>query len=416
MGLTVKRIAKLVNSKEAGRYGDGGGLYLQVPPRGEKMPRNKPSASWLFRYERDGKERWMGLGALNTFSLDEARERARKARQQLQDGIDPLEALRDVRAKRALDAAKALTFEQAARQYFDTHEKKWRSNKHRQQFLNTLVAYAFPKIGRLPVASIDTGLVLKVIEPHWQSKTVTMSRVRNRIESVLDWATVRGYRTGDNPARWKGHLSEALPAVIAKPKHHEALPFAELPEFFTTLRTRKGVGLAALEFLILTAARTGEVIGAKWDEFDLNGKVWTVPSGRIKGGREHRVPLSDRTLEILRSLPREDDNPFVFIGSKKRMGLSPTATHLILKSTGRDDITVHGFRSTFRDWASEKTAYPNHVIEMALAHAIGNKVEASYRRGDLFEKRKRLMADWAKYCLTPPAKTTGDVVSLHGAR
>jgi integrase len=415
MGLTLRRIAKLVSAKTAGRYGDGSGLYLQVPPRGEKMPR-KTRASWLLRYERNGRERWLGLGPLHTYNLNEARERARKARQQLQDGIDPLDARQAERAKAALDAARSLTFEEATRQYFNAHEKKWRNAKHRQQFLNTLAAYAFPKIGRLPVAAIDTGLILKCVEPIWQDKTETANRVRGRIEAVLDWATVRGYRSGDNPARWKGHLDNVLaaPSQLQKTTHHAALPFADLPDFLTAVRGRGGVGARALEFTILTAARTGEVIGAKWDEFDLDGKVWTVPSGRIKGGREHRVPLSERVVEILRGLPREDDNPFVFIGNKKGKHCGLLTMWQVLSRMKRADVTVHGFRSCFRDWAAERTNYPNHVVEMALAHAIGNKVEASYRRGDLFDKRRKLMEAWAKYCLTPPAKATGEVVSMHG--
>ena len=419
MALTVKRIARAL--KTAGRYSDGHGLYLQVPQAGQKKPR-ETRASWLFRYERDGREHWMGLGPLHTYSLDEARERARKARQQIKDGIDPLATRSAERARQALDAAKALTFEQAAQQYFDGHERRWKNAKHRTQFLSTLAAYAFPKLGQLSVAAIDTGLVLKCIEPHWQTKAVTMSRVRARIESVLDWATVRGYRSGDNPARWKGHLAEVLapPRAIAKVAHHPALPFAELPAFLAELRQHEGVSARALEILILTAARTSEVNGARWDEIDLDGATWTIPANRMKSKREHRVPLSHRALEILRDLPREDDNPFVFIGSKQGTSLSATAMFVTLARMKRNDITVHGFRSTFRDWAAERTNYPNHVVEMALAHAIGDKVEASYRRGDLLDKRKRLMAEWCKFCVTPPpAKATTDkdkVVPLHGAR
>jgi integrase len=260
------------------------------------------------------------------------------------------------------------------------------------------------------VAAIDTGLVLKCIEPIWQQKTETASRVRGRIESVLDWATVRGYRTGDNPARWKGHLAEVLPArsQIQKPNHHAALPFAEVPEFVAALTKREGVAARALEFTILTAARTGEVIGARWEEIDTAAKLWTVPAGRIKGGREHRVPLSDRVLDVLRALPTERGNDFVFIGPNMALAA-------VLKRMARDDITVHGFRSTFRDWAAERTNYPNHVVEMALAHVVGNKVEAAYRRGDLFDKRRRLMGEWARYCTTPLAKGN-NVVAIREAQ
>jgi integrase len=395
MALTAKRVAKLT---EAGRYGDGHGLYLQVTPAGVR--------SWLLRYERGGRERWMGLGPLHTFGLDEARARARAARQQLADGVDPLDARKVERAERALEAAKAITFADAARQYFDQHEGKWKNRKHRGQFQATLRDYALPVIGSLPVAAIDTGLVLKCIEPIWQTKTETASRVRGRIEAILDWSTVRGYRVGDNPARWKGHLGEVLPArgQIKKVQHHPALPFAEVPDFMATLAEREGMGARALEFLILTAARSGEASGAKWSEIDLEAKAWTVPATRMKGGREHRVPLSDRAVEILRALPREAD--FVFAGERKGTAISSTAMSNLLGRMGRLDVTIHGFRSAFRDWAAETTAYPNHVIEMALAHAIGDKVERSYRRGDLFVKRRKLMAAWADYCAAPRRDAT----------
>jgi integrase len=405
VALTVKRIAKLT---APGRYRDERGLYLQVA-----SPTNR---SWLLRYERDGRERWMGLGALHAFNLDEARERARKARQLLADGIDPLEAKKAERAAKALEAAKVLTFKEAAQQYFDGHERKWRNAKHRAQFLSTLKDYAFTYIGALPVGAIDTGLVLKVIEPIWQTKTETASRVRSRIERVLDWATVRGYRTGDNPARWRGHLDQVLAArnEIAKTQHHAALAYAELPALVKELSTREGIAARALEFTILTAARTGEVIGARWDEMDLAAGIWTVPEDRMKMKREHRVPLSASALAMLKALPREEGNDFVFVGGKEGAGLSNMAMAAVLKRMGNPDGTTrwvgkngkpvvpHGFRSTFRDWAAESTAYPNHVVEMALAHTIGNKVEAAYRRGDLFEKRRRLMAEWAKYCASAP--------------
>jgi integrase len=394
MALTEKKIAKL---KEPGRYGDGHGLYLQVQSRSNR--------SWLLRYERNGRgERWMGLGPLHTIDLREARERARKARQQLLDGMDPLDARKAQRAARALEAARTITFEAAAQAYFDAHERSWKNAKHRAQFVSTLQTYAYPKIGKLPVAAIDVGLVLKVIEPIWQDKTETANRVRGRIEAVLDWATVRGYRAGDNPARWKGYIENVLPSrgKIQKTNHHAALPFIDLPEFMTALGQRDGVAGRALEFTILTTARTGEVIGATWDEIDLKEKTWTVPAGRMKASKEHRVPLSSRAIEILQALPRERNNRFVFIGPRKG-GLSNMAMAALLGRMGRDDITVHGFRSTFRDWAAERTSYPNHVVEMALAHVVGDKVEAAYRRGDLYDKRTRLMADWTRFCRTKPA-------------
>ena len=405
MPLTAKRVAKV---KGQGRYSDGHGLYLQVTPAGVK--------SWLFRYERDSRERWMGLGPLHAFSLEEARTRARAARQALADGADPLDRRKAEAAARALEAAKTKTFAECAITYFDSHERKWKNAKHRAQFMSSMKQYAFPVIGKLPVAAIDTGLVLKVVEPIWSTKTETASRVRNRIESVLDWATVRGYRTGDNPARWKGHLAEVLPArnQIAKTRHHAALPFAEVPAFMTDLRARVGIAARALEFTILVAGRTSEVTGAHWSEIDLSAKVWTVPAGRIKGGREHRVPLSEPAVALLKALPREGQ--FAFPGARRRRAISNMAMDAVLRRMGYKDgrATVHGFRSTFRDWAAEQTAYPNHVVEMALAHAIGNQVEAAYRRGDLFDKRRRLMAEWSRYCASPPNAGRSKVVRLRG--
>jgi integrase len=412
-GLTVKRVERL---KQKGRYSDGGGLYLQINESGSK--------SWVFKYERtlrDGngqpkrKEHMLGLGGLDTFSLAEARERARALRQKLKDGIDPLLQKRAEKAQRELAAAKTLTFTQASQAFFEQHEGGWRNAKHRAQFISTLKEYAFPIIGSLPIAAIDTGLVLKVLEQRvpaargypagslWQTRSETASRLRGRIEAVLAWATVRGYRAGDNPARWRGHLSEALPARngIAKVEHHAALPYAELPAFMADLRIREGVAAQALEFTILTAARTGEVIGARWDEIDLEAGVWTVPAGRMKAGKEHKTPLSPRAVELLKDLYREDGNDFVFIGSQAGSGLSNMAMTTVVRRMGRGDITVHGFRSSFRDWAAERTNFPNHVVEMALAHVVGDKVEAAYRRGDLFAKRAQLMAAWAKYCDAP---------------
>jgi integrase len=424
VALTVKRIARYLSTP--GRYADGGGLYLQVPQAGEKMPREQ-RGSWLLRYERGGKEHWHGLGAIRDYTLDEARERARELRRQLKEGVDPVQAAKAKRAQHALDAARSKTFEQAAREYFDDHETKWRNAKHRNQFLSSLAAFAFPKIGALPVASIDIGLVLQVLEQKhkdypekklWDAIPVTMSRVRARIESVLDWAKIRGFRTGDNPAKWKNNLSEVLapPRVIAKVAHHPALKYADMPAFLAELRKHDGVAPMAVEFTILTAARTGEVTGARWDEIDFKNAMWTVPASRMKAKREHRVPLSDRTIKILRALPRDDGNPFVFIGSKGSLGNS-AMIDVLRRGMGRSDITVHGFRSTFRDWAAERTNYPREVCELALAHIVGSQTERAYERGDAFDKRRTLMDAWAKFCATPPPKATGDkVVSMRGKR
>jgi integrase len=390
--LTAKKVERL---KIPGRYPDGHNLYLQVGETGGK--------SWLFRFERDGRERWHGLGAAYTFSLKEARERARTARQLLADGIDPIDHRKAERAKLAAAKARLITFREAAEAYFDQHEGKWKSAKHRQQFVSTLKAYAYPVLGNMSVADIDTPAVLRAVEPHWLTRAETMSRVRGRIEAVLDWATVRGYRSGDNPARWKGHLAEVLPArgQVAKVNHHAALSWSEIPAFIAELRKREGVAARALEFTILTAARTGEVIGAQWPEIDLNARTWTVPARRMKGGKEHRVALSERAVELLRKLPTEDGKDFVFLGSRSGTGLSSMAMPQVLQRMDRGDITVHGFRSSFRDWCSETTNFPNHVVEMALAHAVGNAVEAAYRRGDLLAKRRQLAEAWSKYCTSP---------------
>ena len=406
MSLTVKRIARL---KEPGRYADEKNLFVQVSPSGTK--------SWLMRYRFAGRERWMGLGSVADFNLDEARERARKARQLLADGIDPLEARAAERSTlataAALAAAKAMTFEQAANAYYEAHKNGW-SIRHAQQFRNTMRDYVLPKIGRLAVADIDVGQVLRCIEPHWQDKPTSMSRTRGRIENVLDWATVRGYRTGDNPARWRGHLSEVLPAPgrVAKVQHLAALPYLELPKFMVELATAPGIAARALEFLILTAGRTGEVANAVWSEINLDDAIWTIPAERMKAGREHRVPLSDRAVEVLQALPREGE--FVF-PSVAKAG-APISIIAMLRTLRRlrADGSVHGFRSAFSDWAHERTSFANHAIEISLAHRVGTGTERAYRRGDMFEKRRQLMEAWAQFCYAPTAGGAA-VVSLRSA-
>jgi integrase len=414
MALTVKQVAKLT---EPGRYGDGRGLYLQVTPAGVR--------SWLLRYERDDpragrtgkrRERWMGLGPVADFTLDEARERARKARQLLKDGVDPLEARKDERAKRAteavLAAARDKTFKECAQLYFDRHSAGWKNKKHIAQFLSTLSAYAYPTIGALPVANVNRDLVLSCVQPIWNSKNATAARVLRRIKGVLDFAKVNSWRDGDNPAAWDGNLEHALPkpGTITEVKHHAALPFVQVHDFVVQLRERDGIAARALEFLILTAARTGEVTGARWSEINLQDKLWVIPAARMKAKKDHRVPLCDRALAILKALPREGD--FVFPGDEKDTPLGHSAMDQVRKRMGRRDFTVHGFRSTFRDWAAEKTTYANHVVEMALAHKIGNAVEAAYRRGDLFAKRRHLMADWARYCETPRGEAADNVTPI----
>jgi integrase len=387
------------------------GLYLQVSETGTK--------SWLLRYELNGRpERWMGLGSATIFSLAEARTRARAARQQLADGVDPLQAKREARTAAKLAAAKKLSFRAAATRYAAQHEAKWTNAAYRAQFMSSLQAYAFPLIGDLDVAMVDKASVLRVLEPMWATKTVTASRVRRRIEAVLNWAVVHDHRPpGANPARWRGHLDQALPGrqQLAPVAHLKALPYAELPTFMAELRARQRNAARALEFTILTAARTGEVLGACWSEIDLDSKLWTVPAARMKAGKEHRVPLAPAAVALLRALPREQDNDRVFIGPAAGGGFSDMAMARVLERM-RHDVTVHGFRSTFSDWAHERTAYPNHAIEISLAHSVGNEVEKAYRRGDLFDKRRALMAAWAKFCASPLTKAGSDVVTLRGAR
>jgi integrase len=412
MSLTVKKVAKLLARGEPAMVADKGGvrgLYLYVGGQG--------NASWALRYQINHRPRLMGLGSCNTFSLDEARERARKARQQLADGIDPLEARKAAKAAQALASAKSMSFKQCADAYIKANEGAWRNAKHAAQWTSTLNSYVYPKIGALPVAEVDTGMVLRCIEPIWREKTETASRVRGRIESILDWATVRKYRSGDNPARWTGHLEHVLPAKakVAKVEHHAALPYRDIPAFMAALRQRQGMAARALEFAISTAARTGEVIGAQWDEIDLDAKTWTVPAGRMKAGREHRVPLSARAVELLRELPTEEGNDFIFIGSQAGSGLSNMSLTAVLRRMGHGNVTVHGFRSSFSDWAHEQTSYPKVVIDMALAHTVGDKVEAAYRRGDLFAKRQALAEAWGKYCASPPV-ASGAVVPLRKER
>jgi integrase len=388
--LTPKSIPRLLR-KRPRRYHDGHGLYLRITSR--------TSASWILRYEFHGQERMLGLGPLRLVGLKEARIRAREAQQMLKlDHIDPVEDRRAKKAERALAAAKAMSFKDCAEAYLAQHEGKWKNRKNAQQFVNTLTQYAFPVLGLLPVGSIDTGLVLKVLEPIWPRIPETGNRVRARIEAILDWASVRGYRQGDNPARWKGHLDQVLPSrgSIAKTKNHAALPYADMPAFMAALRQRPGSAARALEFTILTAARTGETIGAQWSEIDLDAATWTIPAGRMKAAKEHRVPLPPRAIELLNELPREDGNEFVFLGASAGLGSSAMAQ--VLQRMGRRDFTVHGFRSTFMDWAHEQTAFPKVVIDAALAHVVADKVEAAYRRGELLAKRRELMQAWATYC------------------
>jgi integrase len=389
------------------------GLLLQISDSGAR--------SWVLRYMLHGKERMMGIGPVTAFSLREARERARSARQLLADGVDPLDVKRQRRAEAQAAAAKVLTFAAAAERYFNQHQAKWTNASHRDQFISSLRNYAFPVVGDMDVAAIQLADILRAVEPHWTTKSVTADRVRNRIEAVLDWCVVRGHRPpGTNPARWKGHLDQVLPPArkVAPVTHHAAMDYRELPSFMAALREREdSVAGRALEFLILTASRSGEVLGAKWEEVDLANATWTIPASRMKAKREHRTPLSPTAADLLRELPTEDGNSFVFIGPNSDRGLGHMALTRVLGRMGRVGVTVHGFRSTFSDWAHEQTAHANHTIELSLAHNVGSSVERAYRRGPMLAKRVRLMADWAKYCTSSPAeRTAADIVPLRGGR
>lgn len=396
-----------VKNAGPGRHADGDGLYLLVKETGAR--------SWVFRYMIDGKTRDLGLSRCpeaiailkrdgdEELSLAQARDVAAIYRLKVKARIDPL-AERDAAAAQAAAEAQAaiaakVTFRDLAKTFLEGKEGSWRNAKHRQQWHNTLATYVYPVIGDMPVGDIETPHVLSVIEPIWKGKPETANRVRGRIEAILDAARVRGYRRGDNPARWRGHLAQILPARTQLSRgHHLALPYASLPAFMERLRQKGSIAALALEFTILTAARTGEVLGASWAEMDLDRAVWTIPAVRMKAGREHRVPLSPRTVEILRVV-KGVGAEWVFPGQQGGQMSGMTMAMLLRRMDM--DVTVHGFRSAFRDWAAETTAFPHDVCEAALAHTVGDKTVAAYFRSDLFEKRRRLMEDWAKFCDQP---------------
>lgn len=372
-----------------GLHADGGNLYLQVTPTGVR--------SWIFRYEVAGKARDMGLGPLHTVSLAQAREDAAEIRRARLRGADPLAQ------RRAAEAARAgiPTFRVAAETYIADHKAGWKNAKHAQQWTNTLETYAFQVMGDKPVDQIATEDVMGVLQPIWTTKTETASRVRQRIEKIIDWCTTQQFRSGDNPARWRGHLANLLPqpSTVREVRHFPAMPYAELPAFIQRLRERPGIDARALELTILTAARTAMTVGAHWSEDE--GAVWRIPKERMKGRRskrrEHVVPIVPAVRSLLDHLPREKGNSHIFPGQRKP-GLSTGAMDALLARMKLSHYTVHGFRSTFKDWASEKTHFPNIVSEAALAHTIKDKAEAAYRRGELLDKRRELMEAWALYC------------------
>jgi integrase len=410
MARAQKRLsARTVDSlKKPGLHADGLGLYVHVSPSGAK--------SWIFRWRRGGRLRDMGLGPVHTISLAEARDRAAAARKLAYDRLDPIAERRERRESAKLEAARAMTFEDCAKAYIAAHKAGWRNPKHAAQWPATLESYVYPIMGDLPVQAVDVGLVMRAIEPIWTTKPETASRVRGRIESVLDWATARGHRQGENCARWRGHLENLLPkkSKVRRVEHHPALAYAELAAFMAELRQQEGVAARALEFAVLTAGRTGEVLGARWDELDLAERVWTIPGDRMKAGREHRVPLSEAAMAIVKQLAKVREGDFVFAGARSGRPLSNMSMLMLLRRMGRPDLTIHGFRSSFSDWAAERTNFPAEVREMALAHVVGDKVEAAYRRGDLFQKRRQLAQAWGAFCSMPSAPK-GNVVSLRRA-
>ncbi|SDC38496.1 Phage integrase family protein [Bradyrhizobium brasilense] len=436
MVATGKLTALLVTrAKKPGMYGDGGGLYLQVTGNGT----TKVAKSWIFRYRFKGHTskagrplaREMGLGSTETWSLSQARERARQQRQLLNEGKDPIEVRKQQELEDLLAKAAARTFRDCAKDFIRAHRPGWKNAKHAEQWRSTLERWAYPIIGKLPVSAINVDLVLKVLqqpigkEPDapslWTARTETANRVRGRIENILDWARALKLRgEGENPARWRGLLDKLLPArsTVSPVQHHKALSYADLPRFMTELRSRNSLSARALEFTILTVARTSDTIGATQSEIDREENSWIVPATRLKGKRgtrkrDHIVPLSDRAREILNGR----QSTHLLFAHDNGEPLSNMGMLELLQGMGFGaDLTVHGFRSTFKDWCAEQTAYPNEMSEMALAHVIPNKVEAAYRRGDMRARRRRLMADWADYCASPPTSNRSNLLAFRAAK
>lgn len=406
--LTIAIIDRL---SKPGLYGDGGNLYLKIGESG--------SRSWVVRFKIDGRSRKLGLGPLSLIDLATAREKAVDACRVLLSGHDPIEVKHAADTAAKLAYANSQTFDQCAAAYIEAHRAGWKNAKHAAQWAATIKTYASPHFGALPVKDIDTAMVMRALKPIWIKKTETATRVGGRIKKIMSWAEALGYRAegSKNPAQWTGHLDQLLPArnKVSKVKHHAALPYDDLPDFMVALQGQYGTAALAMEFAILTAARTGEVIGATWPEVDLANRMWVVPEHRMKGGREHRVPLSDRAIAILEDVKLiRQQGDFLFPGLKRGKPMSDMALLMTLRRMNRSDLTTHGFRSTFRDWVSERTSFSGEVAEMALAHAVKGKVEQAYRRGDLFDKRRDLMNIWASYCLSPPA--TDNVIPINAGR
>jgi len=404
--LNAKQVANLT---EVGKYSDGDGLYLLITKHNSK--------SWLFRYQMNGKRREMGLGGYPKTTLAAARTKARDAQEQIGAGIDPLTAKQASKAAQRAAQVKQKTFKQCANDYIALNEASWRNPKHRQQWHNTLKTYAFPIIGDLNVADIETAHITDILEPIWQSKTETATRLRGRLQRVLDYAKAKGLRDRENPARWDGHLKMMLPAPtkLKNVQHHAAMPYQDVPAFMETLGTNKSISSLALQFIILTACRSGEALGATWDEIDLRAKTWTIPAQRMKAGQEHAVPLSDWAIEILKALPKIDNNPHLFAGNRHQRPISAAAVTQTLSKPTHKKATVHGFRSSFRDWAGEQTNFPRNDVERCLAHTVGDKVEAAYYRSNILEKRRKIMDTWAGYC-SKPATESGSVVGINSRK
>lgn len=401
MGFTSKQVDKMIREAKPGAYADGDGLYLKVGTTG--------AASWQYRYQLSGKRRMMGLGACSAVGLAEARDKAADARKLVKQGIDPLDAKK---ADETAEKAKATTFRELATEYIADHRAGWRNAKHGQQWQNTLAQYAFPKIGDKLIAEISTEDVLGILKKLWTEKPETASRLRNRIELVIDAGRAKGLSTAPNPAAWRGHLDKLLSKrTKASRGHHAAMDRRELPAFFRRLaEDRHSLSSVALQITILTACRTSEVLLATWEEFDLENRLWTIPGERMKAGRPHRVPLSGAVLKLLDGIKGKG---YVFPGAREGRPLSNMAMTMVLRRLEHPELTVHGFRSTFRDWCAEETHYPNIVAEQALAHTVGDKVEAAYRRGDLLDKRRAMMEDWATYCAS--SNTSDNVIPLRSA-
>jgi integrase len=386
--LTALQVKKL---SKPGVYPDGNGLYLQVSKSGSK--------SWFYRYERGGKQHKYGLGSYIAVPLDMARKKAQECRAMLDEGIDPIQHKREQEAELRLQSARGMTFEECAHAYIEAHKAGWKNRKHESQWRNTLKTYAYPKIGGLSVQDVDVPMVMQVLEPIWYDKTETASRVRQRIENILDWAKVRGYRSGENPALWRGHLDKLLPkrSKVQKVRHFNAMPYADVPDYYRQLRQKDTVAARALAFVILTATRNGEARGVRWDELDLRHKVLNIPAERMKAERPHRIPLSDEAMAIIEQMKSDQQGEFVFPGQRNGKPVSEAALLKLLKQT-HPTLTIHGFRSSFRDWCAEMTNFPREVAEAALAHTLKDKTEAAYQRGDMFEKRRKLMEAWSGHC------------------